>query len=559
MSSVSAVNSLLSSSTTSSTSSVSVSSILAAVAGTSTPGIDVDAAVTAALYAARANERVWQGEQTTLSSQVSALTSVQTATQALYSDFDSLNSLTGPLSSRAVATSSSSVVTASAASGTTTGNHTVSVSNLASTASWYSDLASSATATLPASSFTLSTAAGSSATFTIGSNGVNTLNDLAASINGRSLGVTASVVSDSTGSRLAIISSTSGSAADFSITSAPTTGTSWSSPLLASGQTLGADSFTLQRNGSTTTINTTDGETLSGLATDINSQNLGVTASVVSTSSGSKLSLTSADGSTPFTISEPAFGFSQAVQGADAQFTVDGVPLTSASNTVTTAISGVTMNLTGVTSSSAPATLAVTADSSTIGTAITQFVADYNTAIKLVNSQFTYSSGTSSQGALGADPTMRSLQNAMLSVLNYVHTPAVGVTTVPTLTSLGISTNTDGTLSVDTSTLSSALVNNASDVQNFFMGSALNGFASQVTSALSSFTQAGNGAFSVELNSLNSTNNGLTDQINNYENIYIANQKTLLTTMYSNAEAALQSLPTQLKQIQAELGNSSSS
>ena len=41
-----------------------------------------------------------------------------------------------------------------------------------------------------------------------------------------SLGVTAHVVSDASGSRLAIISNTSGSAGDFSITSANYTGTS---------------------------------------------------------------------------------------------------------------------------------------------------------------------------------------------------------------------------------------------------------------------------------------------------------------------------------------------
>ena len=226
MSSTSAINSLLSS-TTAASSSTSVSSILAAVAGVSTPGIDVDGAVTAALYADRANERIWQAEQTTLSSQTSDLTSIQTATQALYSDFDSLNSLTGPMSSRTVSSSLPAAVTASAASGTVTGNHTVSVNNLAATASWYSDLAPSATTALPQSSFTLTTTSGSSATFNIGSGSISSLNDLASSINGQSLGVTASVVSDSTGSRLAIISNASGSAAGFYITTAPTPRTSW--------------------------------------------------------------------------------------------------------------------------------------------------------------------------------------------------------------------------------------------------------------------------------------------------------------------------------------------
>src|SRR5260370_28783886 len=114
--------------------------------------------------------------------------------------------------------------------------------------------------------------------------GVNRLKDLAPSINGKNLGVTATVVSDSTGSRLAIISNSSGSAADFSITSAPYTGTSWSSQSIPNGSTLGANSFTLTSGGVTTTISTTAGETYAQLPSDINGRLLGVTASVLSES-----------------------------------------------------------------------------------------------------------------------------------------------------------------------------------------------------------------------------------------------------------------------------------
>src|ERR1700744_6391667 len=115
------------SSVTSSTSSIDVSSILAAATGSSSAGIDVSSAVAAASYADRAIERVWQGEQTTLSSQASALTSIQTANQSLYNDFDSLNSLTGPLAARTATSSNTNVVTASVATGTTAATHTITV------------------------------------------------------------------------------------------------------------------------------------------------------------------------------------------------------------------------------------------------------------------------------------------------------------------------------------------------------------------------------------------------------------------------------------------------
>ena len=117
MSSVSAVNTLLSG-TTSSTPSISISNILAASTGATTAGIDVTSAVAAAIYADRAPERAWQADQTTLSSQTTALTAIQTATQALATDMQNLNTLTGPLSVRTVTSSNSSDVTATAATGT---------------------------------------------------------------------------------------------------------------------------------------------------------------------------------------------------------------------------------------------------------------------------------------------------------------------------------------------------------------------------------------------------------------------------------------------------------
>jgi len=553
MSSVSAINSLLSSTTPATSPTVSLSSILAASVGATTPGIDVSAAVAAAIYADRATERIWQAQQANLTAQTTALTAIQAATVALATDVTSLNTLAGPLAARAVASSNASSVTATAATGTVTGNHTVAVAHLASSASWYSDLAASATAALPASTFTLTTKAGASATITVGS-GCNTLNDIAASLNTQNLGVTASVVKDSTGARLAIISKVSGSAADFSIASGPTTTTSWSSPPVPSSTSgLGADSFTLTVGSTSTVITVSSGDTFAQVANSINSRALGVTASVVNDSSGYRLQIVSGDGTTPFTITEPAFGYSQAAAGLNASLTVDGVPISSSTNTVTGAIAGVTLNLLSPTA--ATANLSVSSDTAKVGTAITKFVADYNTAISLVSAQFSFSGAR--QGVLGSDPTIRSLQDSLLKVLNYVNTPAAGTTTVSTLSALGISASSDGTLAIDSTTLSNVLSNNASDVQSFFQGVSLNGFAGALTTQLSNFTNPGSGAFTVDLNGISKTSADITKHIADYESVYIANQQSLLTAMYSKAEIALQQLPTLMAQIQAELGNNS--
>jgi flagellar hook-associated protein 2 len=140
-----------------------------------------------------------------------------------------------------------------------------------------------------------------------------------------------------------------------------------------------------------------------------------------------------------------------------------------------------------------------------------------------------------------------------------VAVPATGTTTtVTTLNDLGIAAGSDGTLSVDTTTLNNALTNNALDVQNFFEGTSLNGFAAQMNTAMNTFTSPANGAFTVDLSSISASSTAITSQINNFETSYIANQQIVMTAMYSAAEIALQQLPQQMAQLNAELGNGTS-
>ena len=96
--------------------------------------------------------------------------------------------------------------------------------------------------------------------------------------------------------------------------------------------------------------------TLNGLATYINNQNLGVKASVITDSSGSRLALVSqtSGAAGEITLSNDTtgtngkgMGFTDAVDGKDASLTVDGIPIDSASNTVTGVIPGVTLTLSG--------------------------------------------------------------------------------------------------------------------------------------------------------------------------------------------------------------------
>jgi flagellar hook-associated protein 2 len=114
--------------------------------------------------------------------------------------------------------------------------------------------------------------------------------------------------------------------------------------------------------------------------------------------------------------------------------------------------------------------------------------------------------------------------------------------------------NTDGTLAVDNTTLNSALQNNFSQVQNFFQGTALNGFANALDQQLTSFINPADGAFTVDLQSIGSENTTLQDDVTNFQNNIITPLKAQLESEFSSAEIALQQLPNQIRDVDAELG-----
>jgi flagellar hook-associated protein 2 len=148
-----------------------------------------------------------------------------------------------------------------------------------------------------------------------------------------------------------------------------------------------------------------------------------------------------------------------------------------------------------------------------------------------------------------------------MQAVDYTAPPASGetTTTIPNLSSLGITVNNDGTLSVDSGTLTSILQNNFGDVQNFFQGSALNGFANTLDQQLTGYLAPGDGAFTVDLSSMNSEITDLQTDVTNFQTNYIAPLQTQLQSDYSQAEIDLQELPNEIKQIDTELGENNSS
>ena len=558
MSSTSSLSALLSSTPSAASSSYDLSSLLQAAAGASSPGIDVTAAVDAAIYGARAPERQWQSEQSTVQSQVTALGSIQSAVSTLGTDLTNLNNPSGALAAKTASSSNTSALTATASGSAATAAHTISIQSLASLASWYSSPLTNASASIGSSNLTISQTDGTQTNFALGSNGLTSLNALAGAINAASIGINASVVTDALGSRLALVSQSSGSASSFSVSDNASTAASFTSASVASpSASLGATTFQVSDGVNSASISVAAGSSLTSVANQIAAAGLNVSASVVTDSSGAHLAISSTNGGSVTVSSDPAVLLTQSSAGADASLTVDGVPVTSASNTVTGAISGVTLTLQGTTNGS-PLALHVAADSNQIDSALSQFVTDYNSALSLVNSQFTYNTSTGSQGVLGSDAAVRSLQSALLGISAYSQASNGNASVDSSLASLGITVGDDGSLTLDTTQLNQAVSSNSSAVLNFFQGSALNGFAANTQTALNVFSNPSSGVLAADLSSMTQQYNDLQSNVNNFESGYIASQQTVLTAMYSKAEIALQQLPTTMKQIQSELGYNNS-
>ncbi len=164
------------------------------------------------------------------------------------------------------------------------------------------------------------------------------------------------------------------------VTSLATTSSAYSNAVASSSTPIATGTLTIQVGSSaaqTVTIDNTN-NTLAGLAAAINNNgNLGVTASVITDANGARLALVSntsgAPGNLTITPSAGVVGFNTGVTGVNAALNVDGIPISSTTNTVSGAIPGVTLNLTGLTAGT-PVSVTTGPDTTQQEAAINSFV-----------------------------------------------------------------------------------------------------------------------------------------------------------------------------------------
>lgn len=257
--------------------------------------------------------------------------------------------------------------------------------------------------------------------------------------------------------------------------------------------------FTDKAGATAVTINIGAGQdTLTGIRDAINASGAGVTAAIVNDATGSRLTLRSnATGETNgFRIDasggltdlgyDPRIGVTSMIQTLPAQNAralINGIEISSESNTLKEAIDG--LNITLLKTTSVPASVAVSQDKDSIKKLITDFTTAYNAVNALLREQTKYDAGSKTAGALQGDSTAIGLQSQLRTIIGGSTSLAGG--SLSRLAQIGLEAGSDGNIKTTDSKLSTAL-SDLDSLKQLFMGldsggvSSNDGFAQRIRS-----------------------------------------------------------------------------
>lgn len=452
-------------------------------------GLNSESIISALLSVEHRPIDILASEQATMKTQVSSIGKLMSLTSAMR---DAAESLTDPTlwKTKSFSSSDTSVVTGSVATGGASGNYNISVQGLASAQTVTSTAASGTTLNAGTLTIELGSWSGSSFSAKTGSSAVNidisgdtSLSAVRDKINAAGAGVTASIVNDASGARLSIRSTETGAENGFKITASETTD-----------------------DGDPTTG-------LSALAYD-----------------PSQPTLTSA-----MSLNKAA---------ANAQATINGIQVESATNTFDNVADGLTFTVGKVSSSDVAVT--VGDDTTSMETAVKSFVTAFNSLASYIKDQTKYVPSTTkgqqgTGGPLQGDRTTISLLNQLRGIINTTSTAS---SSYQHLSDLGISMGADGTLSVKTSTLETALAN-PSEVAKAL---ATDGANAGVSGFMDRFRDLGNQVTDAVDGSLTQRQNGLNDAISHNQerqdqlNDRLSNYETRLRAQYQALDTQMASL-----------------
>ncbi len=252
----------------------------------------------------------------------------------------------------------------------------------------------------------------------------------------------------------------------------------------------GSLNFTLGSTTSSISIDATN-NTLEGIASAVNAeQDLAVNASVIDTGSGFVLVFSaqesglqnameinvidSGDGNNDDNLGLSQFAFNPSAENLqekvapqDAEFSINGVQIVRASNTVTDVVQGLSFTLSGTTAGS-PASISIERDADQVIERVQEFVDKFNDVKNLLNELTEYSPDAASSGILLGDSTVRTINYQMRSILGQL-VPGLDGSSVRSLAEVGISSDKNtGNLSIDELVFTQQLQENPDDVIALF-------------------------------------------------------------------------------------------
>lgn len=223
------------------------------------------------------------------------------------------------------------------------------------------------------------------------------------------------------------------------------------------GDTLTFDFATPDAEGNSRSVTITldsSNNSLTGLRNAINKANMGVSATIVNGTDGPQLIFSGQEGlDNEITLSgQLATQFEQSVSAQDAKFSINGIAATSSTNTASGVLDGVTINL----AKEGTTTLTVAAEYSTnMTSALNSFITAYNAANSTMTTMGAYDATTKTAGALQGNQVLRDSQT---SVRNLLYSTTTGGTSAyQTLSDIGVTVGTDGSLTLNSTKLESAL------------------------------------------------------------------------------------------------------
>ena len=293
--------------------------------------------------------------------------------------------------------------------------------------------------------------------------------------------------------------------------------------------------LTISQSGDSYDVKIPAGATMQQTRDAINTQlqSKGISANVLTDANGSRLvigSQTTGKG-TDITVSgdsELATGYSAGKPPVNAEYTIDDIAMESSSNKITSAISGVTLELLDTKAS----TITVASNTDTLKTSVQSFVSAYNALLTSINTQTkvtaTGDAATTTAGALTGDASMRQLVNGLRGELLQNS----GTSSVGNLSQMGISTDQKtGLLTLDDTKWKAAVAtpNGAIEIAKVFTGDT--GLITRMTKATESYVGS-SGLLAARATDLNTKLTTLTTQQADLDR-RMESMKSTLTAKYT--------------------------